>query len=228
MSRLQFGTQVFHQDGSELPLLTWLAAQPGRVVDVPILLSLGRKVPCRLVAWRVPPEIAKRRRQKLREESLRKRGREPTQTRLAWCDWMLLVTNVPPELLTPTEMAVLYRARWQIELLFKRWKSQRLLSELNGSTNVRQMIRMWSRFIAALVQHWLVVTSTCGDPRHSLSKASEAVRPLLANLGSSEQLQTVIDTLRRIVRSTARQNKRKNSSTFQFLSEPSLMTWRLT
>ena len=138
---------------------------------------------------------------------------------------MLLVTIVPPELLTPTEMAVLYRARRQIELLFKRWKSQRLLSELNGSTNVRQMIRMWSRFIAALVQHWLVVTSTCGDPRHSLSKA---VRPLLANLGSSEQLQTVIDTLSRIVCSTARQNKRKNSSTFQFLSEPSLMTWRLT
>lgn len=232
LSRLQFGTQVFHHAGSELPLLTWLAQQPGPVVDVPILLSLGRKVPCRLVAWRVPPEIANRRRQKLRDESLRKRGQEPTQARLAWCDWMLLVTNVPTEKLTPTEMAVLYRARWQIELLFKRWKSQGLLSELNGSTDIRQMVRMWSRFIAALVQHWLVVTSTWGDPRHSLSKACEAIRPivslLLANLDSSEQLQAVIDTLCRIVRSTARQNKRKNPSTFQLLNNPSQLTWNLT
>ena len=232
LSRLQFGTQVFHGDGSELPLLTWLAEQPGPVVDVPILLSLSRKVPCRLVAWRVPPEMANRRRQKLREECLRKRGREPTQERLAWCDWMLLVTNVSEEKLSPTEMVVLYRARWQIELLFKRWKSQGLLSELQGSTDTRQMIRMWSRLLAALVQHWLVISSLWGDPRHSLSKACEAVRPLvsllLASLNQSEQLQTAIDTLCRTLRATARQNKRKNPSTFQLLNDPSQLTWSLT
>ncbi len=60
-------------------------------------------------------------------------------------------------MLTAKEAAVLYRARWQVELLFKRWKSQDLVAVLSsGSTVVRQMVRVWSRLLAALVQHWLV------------------------------------------------------------------------
>jgi hypothetical protein len=46
------------------------------------------------------------------------KGREPSAERLAWCDWTILVTNVPVELMTPEEVVVLYRARWQVELLF--------------------------------------------------------------------------------------------------------------
>jgi IS4 transposase len=71
-----------------------------------------------LIAWRVPEEQANRRRQKLCEEMKRKNKKAPGAERLAWCDWSILLTNVPAELLTPTEAAVLYRARWQIELLF--------------------------------------------------------------------------------------------------------------
>ncbi len=37
--------------------------------------------------------------------------------------WSLFVTNAPDELLTGKDVVVLYRARWQIELLFKLWKS---------------------------------------------------------------------------------------------------------
>jgi IS4 transposase len=64
---------------------------------------------------------------------------------------------VPVEQLTPKEVAVLYRARWQVELLFKRWKSQGLVAELSGATVARQMVRVWSRLLAVLVQHWLLL-----------------------------------------------------------------------
>ena len=40
------------------------------------------------------------------------------------------VTNVPPEKLSAGEVALAYRARWEIELLFKAWKSQFRLDEL--------------------------------------------------------------------------------------------------
>jgi len=107
----------------------------------------------------LPPEQANRRRQKLRKETLSKSGKEPSAARLAWCDWTILVTSVPVSMLSPEEAVVLYRARWQVELLFKRWKSQDLVAELSGSTDVRQMVRVWSRLLAALVQHWLVIAS---------------------------------------------------------------------
>lgn len=232
LSRLQFGTHVFHPNGDSLELMKWLNQQTKSVIDIPILMSACRHVPCRMVAWRVPEEVANRRRQKLREESVRKRGCQPTEARLAWCDWMILVTNAPAELLSPSEMGVLYRSRWQIELLFKRWKSQGLLARMDGSTDTRKMVRFWARMIAVLVQHWLLVASVWGDPRHSLSKAHKAIRQfvslLIGSLDNLQLLTATLATIRRTLSSTARQNKRTKPSTFELLSNPNLLTWGLT
>lgn len=245
LSRLQFGTSVFLEEervfpnnprvlanDNAPPLLEWLAEQPESIIDQPIRLGAELKVPCRLLAWRVPTEVANRRRQKLIAEARRKSGRTPSTARLAWCDWMILVTNVPTEQLTPLEAAVLYRARWQIELLFKRWKSQGLVAELSGATVERQMVRLWSRLLAVLIQHWLVLTSVWGDPRHSLTKASEAIRRyatmLATTVSSTTQFTGILVLLRRAVRVTSRQNKRKRPSTFQLFNDPVLLEYSLT
>lgn len=45
-------------------------------------------------------------------------------------EYHLYVTNVPPERLSASEVALAYRARWEIELLFKAWKSEFRLDEL--------------------------------------------------------------------------------------------------
>jgi hypothetical protein len=63
----------------------------------------------------LPQEQVNRRRKKLHEEFRRKWGRSPSAGRLAWCDWTILVTSVPVEMLSVSEAAVLYRARWQVE-----------------------------------------------------------------------------------------------------------------
>src|SRR5688572_21853634 len=129
LSRLQFGTTVRRRDSQSVDLLPWLANQSGPLVDQPILLGQNQRLACRLIAWRLPQEQADCRRRKLRQETLRKNGGVPSAERLAWCDWTILVTNVPVDLLTPKEAIVLYRSRWQVELLFKRWKSQGLVAE---------------------------------------------------------------------------------------------------
>ena len=108
---------------------------------------------CRLIAWKVPTKVAAERRRKLKLAQ-KKRGRSaPTKEALAACDWMFLVTNVPPEKLSAKEAIVLYRARWQIELLFKRWKSIGLVDLLNGKNDAMPMVRLWARLCAALIQH---------------------------------------------------------------------------
>jgi hypothetical protein len=232
LSRLQFGTTVMSADGEAVELLDWLSRQPGPFVDRPIRLGKEQRLACQLIAWRVPQEQANRRRQKLRQETLSKRGCEPSVERLAWCDWTILVTSVPPDLLTPEEAVVLYRARWQIELLFKRWKSQGLVALLSGSTEVRQMVRVWSRLLAALVQHWLIVASAWGDPGKSLSKVGEAARAFAGRIAAAIKrpgsLSEVLADLCRAVANTCRRNKRTKPGTFELLNDVSLLDFCLT
>lgn len=232
LSRLQFGTIVGLPDAPAVELLRWLKQQPQGFIDRPIWLAKGYRFPCRLIAWRVPPEQANRRRQKLRQEILRKRGQEPTTERLAWCDWTILVTNVPEEMLTPAEAVVLYRARWQVELLFKRWKSQDLVAVLSGSTAIRQMVRVWSRLLAALLQHWLLVATAWGDPTKSWSKVCEAIRKFVgritAALDRPTELKRVLKDLARTIATTCRRNKRTKPGTFELLNHVETLDFKLT
>jgi hypothetical protein len=232
ISRLQFGTSAFTPDGRPLAPLPWLARQPGPFVDRPILVGAERRVACRVVAWRVPEEVANRRRQKLIAEARRKDGRVPSRERLAWCDWTILITNAPAGLLTPEEVAVLYRARWQVELLFKRWKSLGLIAELGGATAVRQMVRLWSRLLAVLLQHWLLLTTAWGDRRASLWKAWEAIRDhallLAVEVDDRARLEAAIGRLAAVLTGTAKRDKRKKASTFELLEDPSRLEYFLT
>ena len=219
-------------EGNDVELLTWLARQPGPFVDQQVLLGKEQRLPCRLIAWRLPKEQADRRRRKLRQEMMSRKGREPSAERLAWCDWTILVTNVPVTMLTPEEALVLYRARWQVELLFKRWKTQDLVAVLRGSTVVRQMVGVCARLLAALVQHWLVIASVWGDVTKSLSKTCEAIRAfvgrLAASMDQSTQLERVLLDLCATVAKTCRRNQRSKPGTFELLNDVSLLDFELT
>jgi Transposase DDE domain len=235
LSRLQPGTCVFSPEGEPLVLLDWLsrqaAQQPGRFIDCSLLLGKEHRLACRLIAWRLPKEQADRRRQKLRREYLSKYGKEPSAERLAWCDWTILVTNVPTAMLTPAEAVILYRARWQVELLFKRWKSQDLVAALQGSTDTRQMVRVWARLLAALVQHWLLIASAW-DPTKSLSKVSEAIRSFVGRLAAALHrmcgLHEVLADLTRTVAKACQRNKRTKAGTFELLNDVSRLDFCLT
>jgi len=209
-----------------------LSQQNGPFVDVPILLGKTERLACRLIAWRLPAEQANRRRQKLIKESRSKYGKDPGAARLAWCDWTILVTSVPADMLSPEEAVILYRARWQVELLFKRWKSQDKVAVLSGSTEVRQMVRVWARLLAALVQHWLLISSAWGDPKRSLSKVCEAVRKfagrIAAALDQTTNLEEVISEFCRTVAKTCKRNKRSKAGTFELLNDVRLLDFSLT
>ena len=243
LSRLQFGTDVLLRDtdetglesavnvGGSRTLMAWLAKQGPGVVERDIYLGKEKRLRCRMIAWRLPQDQADERRRKLREECKRK-GREPSAERLAWCDWTILVTNVPAEMLTPQEAAVLYRARWQVELLFKRWKSLNMLADLSGSTDVRQMIRLWSRLIASMVQHWLLVGWVWGDPSKSWTKVCRAIRDfagrLAASLNDLLDLERVLSDLRKVFSKTCRRNKRSKPGTMELLNDVRLLEFELS
>jgi IS4 transposase len=114
-----------------LDLVASLRRPSAGLVDLPIHLAAAGRLPCRLIAVRVPPEVANRRRQQARDKA-RDHGREASAAYLELLGWTLFVTNSAAEELSWQALVVLYRARWQIELLFKLCKSHTGLARLRS------------------------------------------------------------------------------------------------
>jgi len=104
---------------------------------------------------RCPQEVADRRRQKAIENGKRK-GRTPSQEYLALLDWTIFVTNVPPEMLSVKQVVLLYRVRWQIELVFKLWKSYCGLGRIAGVRRERVLTELYAKMIGIVLTHFLV------------------------------------------------------------------------
>jgi hypothetical protein len=227
ISRLPCHTEILTPQGEPIAEIEDLFEPGRRMVDRPILLGKQAKLPCRIVVWRVPQEVANRRRQKLMATAREKGDAVPSRERLAWCDWTIFVTNVPRALLTPEEIGVLYRARWQIELMFKRWKSLGRIADLTGTTVTEKLVRLWSRLLAMVVQHWLLLACAWGERRCSLYQASVTIREfandLVRALDSLEALTQEIVRIQEVLQKVARRDKRKQPGTFELLTDPSLL-----
>ena len=185
LTRMHHTTAVFTPDGRRVPPLALLG--PGPCHDLPVLLGCAQRLPARLLAVRVPPEVANARRRGL-HAAARTRGRTPSAESLAWADWTLLVTNAPDALLSLPEALALLRARWQLELLFKLWKQHGRIDESRSREPWRVLCEVWATLLGVLVQHWLTLTGCWQYPDRSLVKAARVVRAqalhLLASLGA--------------------------------------------
>jgi IS4 transposase len=217
---------TFTLDGRSRDLIDWLAAQRGRRIDRAVLIG-AKRLPCRLIAIRVPKAVAKRRRQAAIKKAAKKKGRRPSRHHLASCAWVIYLTNCPASQLASHEVEVLYRLRWQIELLFKLWKSHHHLADHRRTDPVRQMIELLARLIAVLVQHWLLLTSGWDDPQLSLVKATRLIRermPLLIEaLAERPRLEAVLQRLVEAISHRCRLNTRRGRpNAAQLLQKPEL------
>ena len=175
LTRPQITTVLTDQDGARIDLPTFLAAQQCALVDVPVCLGARHRLVCRLLAVRVPQEVADQRRRRLRAEAKR-RGRAPSALQLALAEWTIFVTNVPPELLNVQEALVLGRCRWQIELLFKLWKSQGRIDAWRSAKAGAILCELYAKVIAMIIQHWIMLVGCWAYADRSLTKAAATVR----------------------------------------------------
>ena len=225
LTRIKANTHIETADGQVWEQSSLLAEQATDRVELLVRLGKRARIPARLLAVRVPDEVANERRERLRTEAARKRPRHPepvSDERLALAAWAIYVTNVPEALLTLAEAWVLVRARWQIELLFKLWKSHARIDTSRSQQPQRIHCEVLAKLIGVVIQHWLILTGAWHDPARSWVKLAQVVRShvmgIASSLGEPAHLVRALTVLQRCLRSGTRMNRRATEpNTYQCL-----------
>ncbi len=226
LSRLPARVAVWDGQGRKCLLAEFLQRQAGRALDAEVEVGAEARLRVRLLAERVPEAVARKREERLRRRASKK-GRKVSADSLELCRWDVLVTNVPGERLSAREARVLRRVRWQVELVFKVWKSEGRLDASRGRKPYRVLCEVLAKLLAMVVQHWASLVAGGSPLVYSQRKAARRVRKvalrLLGVLASVRRLVAVLGRLRRRVQRYGRVRSRKGSgqpATFQTLLDP--------
>ena len=107
--------------------------------------SLGPpRLPCRVLAYRLPAEVVEQRRRSA-YETARKKGRTPPQAYLHWLQFGWYITHVRPAIGAAAVVATVYRSRWHVALLFKPWKALWPIHVLTGTRPERITCLLYGR-----------------------------------------------------------------------------------
>ena len=218
LSRFDTQTALFTATGEPLDLWRWLHAHPEPQFEEEVRIGSQEHLPCRMGVVQVPQEVADERRRKA-DETARRKGRTPSERHLALMDWTLYITNVPVTMLTARQVVILYAVRWQIELIFKLWKSECALDRVVGHHRERVLSELDAKLIGIVVMQFLLAPYRDGERELSVVKVvhiiQHHVRHIIEHLDNQEQLtQTLQEQAQRFLQNGWK-DRRQRQTTLQ-------------
>jgi hypothetical protein len=193
-------------------------------VDLRAFLGVER-LPIRLVGLRVPQKVVQKRQERLRKQA-KKKGRKVSLESLFLCEWTIFATNLPEDFYSVDEVYTLYRVRWQIELVFKLWKSEGGVALSHGKTGNRCLCEFLAKLLGQMIAHWLMLLrgGQLGQisPTQLYRQVSRTVPDIVEALGRKDEkaLSAVIAKLvNRFDRIRPRKKRKKHPTTRQTLCE---------
>ena len=145
-------------DGQPFDALRWLQQAERESRSLTVWCSASRPVAgvarrsrhqLRLLAWRLPAPARRAAERRLKRKASQ-HGREVSERGLFLAGWVLLITTLDPTSWPDAEVWRLYRARWQIELLFKQFKqllrvhTLRCRTEASATAAIRALVIAWA------------------------------------------------------------------------------------
>jgi hypothetical protein len=222
LTRVPAWTAFFDEKGRRLDLVKLLRKAKGWRLERRVRILHDEKLTMRLLAVRLPREEVEKRRQRAYQDA-RRRGRSVSQKKLQLCEWNVLVTNAPEELLGVWEAWELRRVRWQVELVFKAFKSEGGIGRTRSACPWRVLCELYAKLLAMVVQQWALLAAGYVMLRHSARRASRWVRrraaALLRAMRGLEGLAAEVAQLARVLHSRcAVQRRRRHPSTLDRLA----------
>lgn len=115
------------------------------IIDINVYIGV-QKFYVRLIAYKLPEEVVNERRRKAKKNA-KKKGREASKEYLMWLSFGFFITNVDESIWDSKMIGTIYRLRWEIELIFKNWKSLLNIEILKGTVKQRIECILYGRLI---------------------------------------------------------------------------------
>lgn len=155
LSRLNMSTSIYYaKNGSQISfkeLYDEMKCKKVTSMGIDALVSKGQQKRLRLVVALVPEsEYQKRLRQV--NKTNREEGYSTSDDYKARARFNIFITNITEDVISDEEILLLYRLRWQIELIFKIWKSVCAIDKVWPMKYERFICVLMSKFILIVIK----------------------------------------------------------------------------
>lgn len=154
VSRFKHGVNIYDSSDADAKLLDLVDLMKGMTVneykDIQVYIRSKNRLAVRLVIQKVPPEVAEIKRQRLIKKA-QKSGEKVPKRRLELCQINMYITNLDATDYPPQLIVLLYKIRWQIEILFKVWKSILKIGKTKKMKKERFLCLLYAQLIWALM-----------------------------------------------------------------------------
>lgn len=166
--------------GRSFDLLKRLRALPlGQIGHWPVsFMAAGRRMQARVCALRKTPEQAQRARRRIKA-AMRERFEQVKPSTLEYAEFIVVICTVPAQEMSARMALEFYRARWQVELAFKRLKGLLMLGQLPKKKQTSSRAWMQGKILTALLLERLMCEQRFFSPwgyRLRESAAMDAVQ----------------------------------------------------
>lgn len=158
VSRLLPGTAVMNRNGEEIcfsKIYEQMKFNQQLHQEMQVLISKKDRIPVRLIIGLVPDEVYQARIRKVSKEA-RKKGYAVSEEYKARAHLNLFITNLTEEEVGGKLIYQLYKIRWQIELVFKTWKSTFGVNKIHPMRYHRLMCLFYAKFIIILINYQII------------------------------------------------------------------------
>ena len=165
---------LYDEAGERIYLDEYLSTKTVDAIDLSCFIGVKKRLPIRFIAVRRSEQETKSRRRHIKREAKRK-GATPSDERLRLAGWDLYITNIDTSLLTAEQIAPIYSIRWQVELMFKSFKSIGNLNETRRNKAENILCEVYAKLLAQLVRHWIMLASHWRCIQQDIIKAAKLI-----------------------------------------------------
>lgn len=153
ISRYKSDTNIYDiETGQKIELLECLEGK--LFLEREVLLGKEAKIRVRIICQKLTEEQSIARRRKANRLA-KSHGYTSSRKNQKLLSWSIFITNVPDRKISAEQVLTIYRVRWQIELLFKLYKSHIKLDKLKGKP-YRVLCELYAKLCAILIFHGMV------------------------------------------------------------------------